>query len=118
MITRTKLVIGTLAAGLALAACGTVAGTAGQNQGNHARPLAQHQAQRAAGVDQLTELGNLKRAGVDQLPDLANLKRANQEAGRTGEEVRVGSAGAAEARDLAAVKRDLQRTAANQIRGS
>ena len=45
MITRTKLVIGTLTAGLALAACGTVAGTSGQ--GNHEKPFAQHQVQRS-----------------------------------------------------------------------
>lgn len=42
MITQTKLVIGTLAAGLALAACGSVAGTSGQ--GNHGK---QHQVQRS-----------------------------------------------------------------------
>jgi uncharacterized protein YceK len=45
MITRTKLVIGTLAAGLALAGCGSVAGTSGQ--GNHGKPFAQHQVQRS-----------------------------------------------------------------------
>ena len=45
MITQTKLVIGTLAAGLALAACGSVAGTSGQ--GNHGKPFAQHQVQRS-----------------------------------------------------------------------
>ena len=45
MITRTKLVIGTLAAGLALAGCGSVAGTSGQ--GNHGNSFAQHQVQRS-----------------------------------------------------------------------
>jgi len=44
MITRTNLVIGTLAAGLALAGCGSVAGTS--SQGNHGKPFAQHQVQR------------------------------------------------------------------------
>jgi hypothetical protein len=43
MITRTKLVIGTLAASLGLAACGSVAGTSGQ--GNHGKPFAQYQVQ-------------------------------------------------------------------------
>jgi len=43
MITLIKLVIGTLAAALALAACGSVAGTSGQ--GNHGKPFAQHQVQ-------------------------------------------------------------------------
>ena len=53
MITRTKLVIGTLTAGLALAACGSVAGTSGQ--GNHGKPVAQHQAQRGGSrVDEVT----------------------------------------------------------------
>jgi hypothetical protein len=101
MITRTKLAIGTIAAGLALAACGTAAGTAGQ--GNHGKPFAQHQVQRGG-------------TGVDQVTDLANLKRA-QQAGSTGQTVRLGSPGAAEVKDLTAVKRDLQRRAANQIRG-
>ena len=55
MITRTKLVIGTLTAGLALAACGTVAGTSGQ--GNHGKPFAQHQVQRSGSrVDEVTDL--------------------------------------------------------------
>ena len=53
MITQTKLVIGTLTAGLALAACGTVAGTSGQ--GNHGKPFAQHQVQRGGSrVDEVT----------------------------------------------------------------
>jgi hypothetical protein len=43
MITRIKLVIGTLAAGLALAACGSVAGTSGQ--GSHGKPFVEHQVQ-------------------------------------------------------------------------
>jgi hypothetical protein len=43
MITLIKLVIGTLAAALALAACGSVAGISGQ--GNHRKPFAQHQMQ-------------------------------------------------------------------------
>ena len=73
MITRTKLVIGTLAAGLALAACSSVAGTSGQ--GNNGKPFAQHQVQ-----------GN-------------------------GQKVQWGSSGAADIKDLAAVKRDLQRAA-------
>ncbi len=52
MITRTKLVIGTLATGLALAACGSVAGTSGQ--GTHGMPFAQHQVQRGgSGVDEV-----------------------------------------------------------------
>ncbi|HEY2128198.1 MAG TPA: hypothetical protein VGH77_13535 [Streptosporangiaceae bacterium] len=45
MITRTKLVIGTFAAGLALAGCGSVAGTSGQ--GSHGKPFVQHQVQRS-----------------------------------------------------------------------
>jgi hypothetical protein len=78
MITRTKLVIGTLAAGLALAACGSAAGTSGQ--GNQGKPFAQHQVQ-----------GN-------------------------GQKVQWGSSGAADIKDLAAVKRDLQRTAVEEAR--
>jgi len=46
MITRTKLVIGTCAAGLALAACGSVAGTSGQ--GSLGKPFAPHQVQRGS----------------------------------------------------------------------
>ena len=71
MITQTKLVIGTLAAGLALAACGSAAGTSGQ--GTHGKPFAQHQ-------------------------------------------VQWGSSGAAEIKDLAVEKRDLQRTAVEDAR--
>jgi len=78
MITRTKLVIGTLAAGLALAACASVAGTSGQ--GNHGKPVAQHQVQ-----------GN-------------------------GQKVQGGSSGAADIKDLAAVKRDLQRAVVEDAR--
>ena len=55
MITQTKLVIGTLTAGLALAACGTVAGTSGQ--GNHGKAFAQHQVQRGGSrVDEVTSV--------------------------------------------------------------
>ena len=78
MITRTKLVIGTLAAGLALAACSSVAGTSGQ--GNNGKPFAQHQVQ-----------GN-------------------------GQKVQWGSSGAADIKDLAAVKRDLQRAVVEDAR--
>jgi hypothetical protein len=78
MITRTKLVIGTLAAGLALAACGSVAGTSGQ--GNHGKPFAQQQVQ------------------------------------RNGQTVQWGSSGAADIKDLAEVKRHLQRTAMEAAR--
>ena len=61
MITQTKLVIGTLAAGLALAACGSVAGTSGQ--GNHGKPFAQHQVQRGGSrVADVTDLRRPKRA--------------------------------------------------------
>ena len=100
MITRTKLVIGTLAAGLALAACGTVAGTSGQ--GNHGRPFAPHQVQRGG-------------ASVDEVTDLAGLKQAH-EAGLNGQKVQGGSWGDAEFKNLAAVKRDLQRTALKDAR--
>jgi hypothetical protein len=102
MITRIKLVIGTLAAGLALAACGTVAGTA-QNQANGEKPFAQHQVQ-AGG------------SSADALADLANLKRAHDSA-LTGRGVRPGTPGADEIRDLAALKREIQRRALNQMRG-
>src|SRR5690349_11930295 len=95
MITRTKLAIGTLAAGLALAACGSVAGTSGQ--GNHGKPFAQHQVQRGG-------------SSVGEVTDLAGLKRAH-EAGPDGQKVQWGSSGVAEVKDLAAVKRGLQRTA-------
>ena len=60
MITRTKLVIGTLAGGLALAACGTVAGTSGQ--GNHGKPFVQHQAQwSSSGSAEIKDLVAVKR---------------------------------------------------------
>ncbi len=97
MITRTKLVIGTLTAGLALAACGTVAGTSGQ--GNHGKPFAQHQVQRGG-------------SSVDEVTDLVGMKRAH-EAGPTGQKVQSGNA---EINDLAAVKRDLQRRAVADAR--
>jgi hypothetical protein len=100
MTTRTKLAIGTLAAGLALAACGSVAGTSGQ--GNHAKPFAQHQVQRGG-------------SSVDEVTDLAGLKRAH-EAGLSGQKVQWSSSGAAEIKDLAAVKRDLQRKAVEDAR--
>jgi len=100
MITQTKLVIGTLTAGLALAACGTVAGTSGQ--GNHGKPFAQHQVQRGG-------------SSVDEVTDLAGMKRAH-EAGPNGQKVQWGSSGSAEINDLAAVKRDLQRRAAADAR--
>jgi uncharacterized protein YceK len=67
MITRTKLVIGTLAAGLALAGCGSVAGTSGQ--GNHGKPLAQHQVQRNG---QNVQWGSSAAADIK---DLAEVKR-------------------------------------------
>jgi len=100
MITQTKLAIGTLAAGLALAACGSVAATSGQ--GNHGKPFAQHQVQRGG-------------SRVDEVTDLAGLKRAH-EAGFNGQKVQWGSSGAAEVKDLAAMKRDLQRTAMEDAR--
>jgi hypothetical protein len=100
MIMRTKLVIGTLAAGLALAACGSVAGTSGQ--GNHGKPFAQHRVQRGG-------------SGVNEVTDLAGLKRAH-EAGPDGHKVLGGSSGSAEIKDLAAVKRDLQRRAVEDAR--
>jgi hypothetical protein len=100
MITQTKLAIGTLAAGLALAACGSVAGTSGQ--GNHGKPFAQHQVQRGGST-------------VDGVTDLAGLKRAH-EAGLDGQKVQWGSSGSAEFKDLAAVKRDLQRRAVEDAR--
>jgi hypothetical protein len=100
MITRTKLVIGTLAAGLTLAACGAVAGTPGQ--GNHGKPFAQHQVQRGG-------------SSVDEVTDLADMKRA-REAGLNGQQVQWGDSGSAEFKDLAAVKRDLQRTAVEDAR--
>jgi hypothetical protein len=100
MITRTKLVIGTLAAGLALAACGTVAGTSGQ--GNHGNPFAQHQVQRGGST-------------VDGVTDLAGMKRARED-GLNGQKVQWGSSGSAEIKDLAAVKRDLQRRAVEAAR--
>jgi hypothetical protein len=100
MITRTKLVIGTLAASLALAACGSVAGTPGQ--GNHGKPVAQHQAQRGG-------------SSVDEVTDLAGLKRAH-EAGLNGQKVQWDSSGSADIKDLAAMKRDLPRTAAEDAR--
>jgi hypothetical protein len=103
MITRIKVVIGTLAAGLVLAACGTVAGTADQNQANGEIPLAQHQVQ----------VGG---SSADALADLANLKRAH-DAALTGRGVRPGTPGADEIRDLAALKREIQRRAVNQMRG-
>ena len=60
MITQTKLVTGALAAGLARAACGSVAETSGQ--GNHAKPFAQHHVQRGGStVDDVTDLASLKR---------------------------------------------------------
>src|SRR6185312_10779453 len=96
MITRTKLVIGTLATGLALAACGTVAGTSGQ--GNHGKPFAQHQVQRGG-------------SSVDAATDLVGLKQAH-EAGLNGQKVQWGNSGGAEFKNLAEVKRDLQRRAA------
>jgi hypothetical protein len=92
MITRTKLVTGTLAAGLALAACGSVAGTSGQ--GNHGEPFAQHQVLRGG-------------SRVDEVTDLAGLKRAH-EMGRNSQKVQLGSSGPAEVKDLAVMKRDLQ----------
>jgi hypothetical protein len=100
MITRTKLAIGTLATGLALAACGSVAGTSGQ--GNHGKPFAQHQVQRGG-------------TSVDGVTDLAGLKRAH-EGGPDGQKAHWGSSGDAEFKDLAAVKRDLQRRAAEDAR--
>ena len=100
MITRTKLVIGTLAAGLALAACGSVAGTSGQ--GNHEKPFAQHQMQRGG-------------SSVDEVTDPVGLKRAH-EAALNGQKVQWGSSGGAAFKDLAAVKRDLQRTAVEDTR--
>jgi hypothetical protein len=100
MITRTKLVTGTLTAGLALAACGTVAGASGQ--GNHGKPFAQHRVQRGG-------------SSVDEVIDLAGLKRAH-EAGLNAQKVRWGGSGAAEIKDLAAMKRDLQRTAVEHAR--
>jgi len=100
MITRTTLVIGTLAAGLALAACGSVAGTSGQ--GNHEKPFAQHQVQRDG-------------SRVDEMTDLAGLKRAHQ-TGLDGQQVQWGSSAGAEFKDLAAVKRDLQRRAVEAAR--
>jgi hypothetical protein len=102
MITQTKLAIGTLAAGLALAACGSVAGTSGQ--GNHGKPFAQHQVQRGE-------------SRVDEVTDLAGLKRAH-EAGPDGQKVQWGSSGGAEVKDLAAVKRGLQRRAVADARAS
>jgi hypothetical protein len=92
MITRTKLVIGTLAAGLALAACGSVAGTSGQ--GNHGKQFAQHQVLRGE-------------SRADEVTDLAGLKRAHA-TGRHGQKVQWGSSGSADVKDLAAMKRDLQ----------
>jgi len=100
MITQTKLVIGTLVAGLALAACGSVAATSGQ--GNHGKPFAQHQVQRGG-------------SRVDEVTDLAGLKRAH-EAGFNGQKVQWGSSGAADIKDLAAVKRDLQRAVVEDAR--
>ena len=100
MITRTKLVTGTLAAGLALAACGSVAGTSGQ--GNHGKPFAQHQVQRGG-------------SRADEVTDLASLKRAH-ETGHNGQKVQWGSSGSAEIKDLAAVKRDVQRAAVGDAR--
>jgi hypothetical protein len=100
MITRTKLVIGTLATGLALAACGTVAGTSGQ--GNHGKPFAQHQVQRGG-------------SSVDGVTDLVGLKQAH-EAGLNGQKVQWGNSGGAEFKNLAEVKRDLQRRAAASAR--
>ena len=100
MITRTKLVIGTLATGLALAACGTVAGTSGQ--GNHEKPFAQHQVQRGG-------------SSVDAVTDLVGLKQAH-EAGLNGQKVQWGTSGGAEFKNLAEVKRDLQRRAAASAR--
>jgi hypothetical protein len=99
MITQTKLVIGTLAAGLALAACGSVAGTSGQ--GNHGKPFAQHQVRGGSTVDGVTDLAGLKRA---------------QQTGLDGRKVHWGSSGDAEFKDLAAVKRDLQRRAVEVAR--
>ena len=92
MITQTKLVIGTLAASLALAACGSVAGTSGQ--GNHGKPFAQHQVLRGG-------------SRADEVTDLAGLKRAHA-TGRHGQKVQWGSSGCADVKDLAAMKRDLQ----------
>ncbi len=100
MITQTKLVIGTLAAGLTLAACGSVVGTSGQ--GNHGKPFVQHQVQRGG-------------TSVDEVTDLAGLKRAH-DAGLNGQNVQWGSLGGAEFKNLAAVKRDLQRTAMEHAR--
>ena len=99
MITQTKLVIGTLAAGLALAACGSVAGTSGQ--GNHGKPFAQHQVRGGSTVDGVTDLAGLKRA---------------QQTGLDGQKVHWGNSGDAEFKDLAAVKRDLQRRAVEDAR--
>ena len=99
MITQTKLVTGTLAAGLALAACGSVAGTSG---GNHGKPFAQHQVQRGG-------------SRVDEVTDLAGLKRAH-ERGHNGQQAQWGSSGSAEIKDLAAVKQDLQRRAVADAR--
>ena len=106
MITHTQLVTGPLAAGLALtaglalAACGSVAATSGQ--GNHGKPFAQHQVQRGG-------------SRADDVADLAGLKRA-QEAALNRQKVQWGSSGAADLKDLAAVKRDLQRTAVENAR--
>ena len=100
MITRTKLVTGTLAAGLALTACGSVAGTSGQ--GNRGKPLAQHQVQRGG-------------SRVDEVTDLASLKRAH-DTGHNGQQVQWSSSGSAEIKDLAAVKRDLQRATVEDAR--
>ena len=100
MITRTKLVIGMLAAGLALAACGSVAGTSGQ--GNHGKTSAQHQVQRGG-------------SSIDDVTYLVGLKRAH-EAGLNGQKAQWGNSGSAEIKDLAAVKRDLQRRAVEAAR--